>query len=51
MKVDIKDVVSDIKDSTKTKAYFKKDYDFTKEGQQKMTVVVEDEAGNKTEKK
>ena len=50
MKVDIKDVVSDIKDSTKTKAYFKKDYDFTKEGQQKMTVVVEDEAGNKTEK-
>ena len=50
MKVDIDDVVSDIKDSTKTKAYFKKDYDFTKEGQQTIVVVVEDEAGNKTEK-
>lgn len=50
MKVDIEDVVSDIKDATKTKAYFKKDYDFDKEGKHKMTVVVEDEAGNKTEK-
>ncbi|WP_353956665.1 hypothetical protein [Allocoprobacillus halotolerans] len=50
MKVDIEDVVSDIQDVTKTKAYFKKDYDFTKEGKQEMTVVVEDEAGNKTEK-
>ena len=50
MKVDVKDVVSDIKDETKTKAYFKKDYDFTKEGKQNVTVVVEDEGGNKTEK-
>lgn len=50
MKVDVKDVVSDIKDATKTKAYFKKDYDFTKEGKQNVTVVVEDEGGNKTEK-
>ena len=50
MKVDVKDVVSDIKDETKTKAYFKKNYDFTKEGKQNVTVVVEDEGGNKTEK-
>lgn len=50
MKVDVKDVVSDIKDATKTKAYFKKDYNFTKEGKQNVTVVVEDEGGNKTEK-
>lgn len=50
MKVDVKDVVSDIKDATKTKAYFKKDYDFTKEGKKNVTVVVEDEGGNKTEK-
>ena len=50
MKVDISDIVSDIQDQTKTKAYFKKDYDFNKEGNQKVWVVVEDEAGNKTEK-
>lgn len=50
MEVKVEDFISDIKDATKTKSYFKKNYNFNKEGKQNITVVVEDEAGNKTKK-
>lgn len=49
-KVKASEFVTDIKDETKTKTYFKKDVSFDKEGTQKVTVVVEDQGGNKTEK-
>ena len=49
-KVDINDIVTDIKDETKTEVSFSKEYDFEKEGEHKVKVVVEDEAGNKTKK-
>lgn len=45
------ELVENIKDETKTKAYFKEDYDLKETGQHDITVVVEDEGGNKTEKK
>ncbi len=48
--VNINDIVSDIKDETKTETYFAKEYNFDKEGEHKVKVVVEDEAGNKTKK-
>lgn len=49
-KVDINTIVSDVKDQTKTEVYFDKDYSFDKDGEHKVKVVVEDEAGNKTKK-
>ncbi len=49
-KVEAKDFVDNIKDSTKTTVSWKKDYTFDKEGTQEVTIIVEDEAGNKTEK-
>lgn len=49
-KVKASDFVKDIKDETKTKVYFKDDVSFDKEGTQKVTVVVEDQGGNKAEK-
>ena len=49
-KVKASEFVTDIKDETKTKTYFKKNVSFDKEGTQKVTVVVEDQGGNKTEK-
>lgn len=50
MQVSLDDIIENIKDETKTKSYFKETYEFTKEGEQDIIVVVEDEAGNKTEK-
>lgn len=50
VKPDLNQIVKNIKDQTKTKTYFKEDYSFDKEGLVKATVVVEDEAENKTEK-
>ncbi len=49
-KVDINDIVSDIKDETKTEVSFSKDYAFDKEGEHKIKVEVVDEANNKTKK-
>lgn len=48
--IDAQSCVKNIRDETQTKVYFKEEYDFTKEGQQDVIVVVEDEGGNKTEK-
>ena len=48
--VDVNQFVNQIKDSTKTKVYYKEDYSFDKEEKKKITIVAEDEAGNKTEK-
>lgn len=48
--VDVHSIVKNIKDQTQTKSYFKENYAFDKEGLVKAVVVVEDEAGNKTEK-
>lgn len=48
--INIEDVVVSIQDDTPTKTYWKEDYDFTKEGLQEVIVVVEDEAGNCSEK-
>ena len=49
-KLKASELVENIKDETKTKVYFKEDYDLKKTGNQKVTVVVEDEGENKTEK-
>lgn len=49
-KVNIESFVSNIKDQTKTKAFFKEDYNFNQPMDQDITVIVEDEAGNKTKK-
>lgn len=43
------ELITEIKDSTQTKAYFKKNYRFNKSGDQEVVVVVEDEGKNKTE--
>ena len=43
-------LVKDIKDASKTKVYFEKDYSFDKEGEQNVNVVVEDSSHNKTVK-
>ena len=48
--IEAKSCVKNIRDETETKVYFKEEYDFTKEGQQDVIVIVEDEGGNKTEK-
>jgi len=45
-----KDIVKKINDASKTTVSFQEEYDFDKEGKQKVIVVVEDEYGNKTEK-
>lgn len=50
MNVSLEDIVKNIQDKTETKSYFKDEYDFTKEGEQQVIVVVEDAGGNKTEK-
>lgn len=50
MNISLEDVIKDIQDETETKSYFKEEYDFSKEGEQQITVIVEDEGGNKTEK-
>ena len=50
-KVNIESFVSNIKDQTKTKAYFKEEYDFTEPMDKDIYIIVEDEAGHKTEKK
>jgi len=42
-------MVKNIQDETQTKTYFKEDYDFSLPGDYDVIVVVEDEAGNKTE--
>ncbi len=44
-------LVKNIKDQTKTKVYFNKDYDFSKIGHYDVEVIVEDISGNKTSKK
>lgn len=51
MEVKASDMVSDIKDATKTKVKFKKEYDFNFEGDIEVIVQVIDEAGNISEKK
>ncbi len=48
--VSVEDIVKNINDQTETKSYFKETYDFSKEGEQEVIVVVEDAGGNKTEK-
>ena len=50
-KLEAKDLVSDIKDETKTKVFFKEDYDLKKAGKQQVSIVVEDEGKNQTIKK
>ncbi|MEG0368039.1 MAG: polysaccharide deacetylase [Coprobacillus sp.] len=42
--------VSDIKDQTKTKTYFKDEYNFKDIGEYKIVIIVEDMGKNKTEK-
>lgn len=49
-KLDAQELVTNIKDETKTKVFFKEDYNFKKAGKLKVTVVVEDEGKNQTEK-
>lgn len=49
-KVSTESFVSNIKDATKTKVSFKEDYNFDQSMDQDVTLIVEDEAGNKTEK-
>lgn len=50
-KLKASELVENIKDETKTKVYFKEDYDLKKAGKHDVVVVVEDEGKNKTEKK
>ena len=50
MEVKAEDFITEIKDQTKTKCYFEKNYKFDKAGKQNITVVVEDEGGNKAKK-
>lgn len=50
MNVSAEDLVKNIHDETKTKTYFKEEYDFSKPGEHQVTVVVEDSSGNQTEK-
>lgn len=50
MNVKAEDLVKNIKDQTNTTVRFKEDYSFEKAGETNVTVVVEDEAGNQTEK-
>lgn len=49
--IEAKELVTNIKDETKTKVFFKENYDLKKPGKLKVTVVVEDEGKNQTEKK
>ncbi|WP_297669065.1 polysaccharide deacetylase [Thomasclavelia sp.] len=51
MKVNAKDMVTNIDDATKTKVKFKKNYKFDHEGKTNVIVQVIDEAGNVSEKK
>lgn len=46
----IDQIISNVKDETETKTYFKKNYDFSKAGKQDVVVVVEDQGKNKAEK-
>lgn len=48
--IDPSSLVKDIRDDSKTKVYFKKDYLFNEVKTYRVTIVVEDEYGNKTEK-
>lgn len=48
--VDPSSLVKDIRDDSKTKVYFKKDYLFNEVKTYRVTIVVEDEYENKTEK-
>ncbi len=48
--ISAENLVDNIQDETQTKTYFKEDYDFSKEGESNVVVIVEDESGNKTEK-
>lgn len=50
IKPEVNELVTNIKDQTKTKTYFKEDYSFDKQGLVKAVVIVEDEGKNKTEK-
>ena len=49
-KITAEEMIRNIQDSTQTKTYFKEEYDFSKAGDYEVVIVVEDEAGNKTEK-
>lgn len=48
--VDPQTLVTDIRDDSKTKVYFKEDYLFNEVKTYKVTVIVEDSYGNKSEK-
>lgn len=48
--ISCKQMVKNIVDETETKVSFKEKYDFSKAGDYEVVIVVEDEAGNKTEK-
>lgn len=50
-KIKASELVENIKDETKTKVYFKEDYNLTKAGKKEVTVIVEDEGENQTAKK
>lgn len=50
MKIEASQAVENVKDASNTKIFFKEEYDFTKVGDVKVVIVVEDEYGNKEEK-
>lgn len=50
MNVEVKDMIDNIQDQTETNASFKEEYSFQEVGEQKVIIVVKDEAGNITEK-
>lgn len=51
MSVNPSEMVKNLQDASDTKIYFKKSYDFSKVGDVEVYIVVEDEYGNKDEKK
>jgi peptidoglycan/xylan/chitin deacetylase (PgdA/CDA1 family) len=50
MKIEASQIVENVQDATNTKIRFKKTYNFTKVGDVNVTIVIEDECGNKKEK-
>lgn len=50
MNVNVEDMVENVEDQTETKMRFKEEYPFQEAGEHHVIVVVEDEAGNITEK-
>lgn len=50
MKIEAKDFVEKLEDDSETTVSFAKEYDFTKAGEQEISIVAEDESHNKTEK-